>query len=241
MKKLSDIVDRKFIDTIDIDDYEILTDIGWKDVKTVGKTVKYQVYEVVTTSHSLKCADDHIVFDEKMNEVFVKDLVVGQHIATENGLEEVISVNALNENDNMYDIQVDDDEHRYYTNGILSHNSTIYCIYTLWLTTFFPEKKVMLLANKLSTALELAQRIIISYQYLPKWLKCGCTVFNKAELSFSNMSTIRAFASSSDAARGFSCNCVTGNTKIIIRLFGFLKLRVPIRWLSWLGCTEHNS
>ena len=31
---------------------------------------------------------------------------------------------------------------------------------------------------------------------------------NKGELTFSNMSSIRAFASSSDAARGFSCNCV---------------------------------
>jgi len=163
MKKLSDTINRKFVDTIDIDDYEILTDTGWKDIKTVCKTIEYQVYEVVTTSHSLKCADDHIVFDENMNEVFVKDLVAGQRIATENGLEEVTSVNALNESDNMYDIQVNDDEHRYYTNGILSHNSTIYCIYTLWLTTFFPEKKVMILANKMMTALDLLNRCICAY------------------------------------------------------------------------------
>lgn len=86
--------------------------------------------------------------------------------------------------------------------------STIYCIYSLWLTTFFPEKKVMILANKLATALELLGRIQTGWEYLPKWLKAGCTVFNKSELSFSNKSSIRAFASSSDAARGFSCNCI---------------------------------
>ena len=49
--------------------------------------------------------------------------------------------------------------------------STIYCIYALWLTTFFPEKKVMILANKMATALELLGRISTGWQYLPRWLK----------------------------------------------------------------------
>lgn len=140
----------------------------------------------------------------------------------------------------MYDIQVNNDDHRYFTNGILSHNSTIYCIYSLWLATFFPEKKIMLLANKAATALELLGRIITGYEYLPKWLKAAATVVNKGELSFANMSSIRAFASSSDAARGFSCNCVSGNTKVTIRLFGFLKLRIPIKWLSWFGHSKYK-
>ena len=98
--------------------------------------------------------------------------------------------------------------------------STIYCIYSLWLATFFPEKKIMLLANKAATALELLGRIITGYEYLPKWLKAAATVVNKGELSFANMSSIRAFASSSDAARGFSCNVV------ILDEFGFLNKNV---------------
>ena len=98
--------------------------------------------------------------------------------------------------------------------------STIYCIYSLWLATFFPEKKIMLLANKAATALELLGRIIIGYEYLPKWLKAAATVVNKGELSFANMSSIRAFASSSDAARGFSCNTV------ILDEFAFLNKNV---------------
>lgn len=63
----------------------------------------------------------------------------------------------------MYDIQVDSDEHRYFTNGILSHNSTMYCIYALWLTTFWPEKIILLLANKMATALDLLSRIAMAY------------------------------------------------------------------------------
>ena len=109
----------------------------------------------------------------------------------------------------MYDIELgDDSDRRYYTNGILSHNSTIYCIYSLWRSIFFPEKKIMILANKAATALELLSRIETGYEYLPYWLKPACLVFNKGEITFSNLSSIRAFASSSDAARGFSANTV---------------------------------
>ena len=115
--------------------------------------------------------------------------------------------------------------------------STIYCIYSLWLTTFFPEKKVMILANKLATALELLGRIQTGWEYLPKWLKAGCTVFNKSELSFSNKSSIRAFASSSDAARGFSCNCVSGSTKVRVRFkwLPFISFSLPIKYLCFFG------
>ena len=134
----------------------------------------------------------------------------------------------------MYDIQVDSNEHRYFTDGILSHNSTMYCIYALWVTTFFPEKKVMLLANKAATALELLGRITTGYEYLPKWLKAPVVVVNKGELTFSNMSSIRAFASSSDAARGFSCNCVDVNTCMTIRFkaIPFIKFKVKVGTLK---------
>ena len=75
----------------------------------------------------------------------------------------------------------------------------------------------MILANKAATALELLGRIETAYEYLPMWLKGECVTFNKSELTFVNMSSIRAFASSSDAARGFSANCVTGDTYIEVR------------------------
>lgn len=86
--------------------------------------------------------------------------------------------------------------------------STIYCIYTLWLTCFFPEKKVMILANKSATALELLGRIEMGYSYLPSWLKPSVISYNKGEMMFANKSGVRGFASSSDAARGFSANVV---------------------------------
>ena len=75
----------------------------------------------------------------------------------------------------------------------------------------------MILANKAATALELLGRIEMGYEYLPHWIKPACLVFNKGEITFSNLSSIRAFASSSDAARGFSANCICGDTRITIR------------------------
>lgn len=236
MESLSEKVERKFVDQIVVDDYEILTDTGWKDIKSIGKTIKYQIYEVATANHQLKCADDHIVFDENMNERFVKDLQIGDLIQTDLGNEEVQHVRAFDDYDNMYDIELgDDSDHRYYTNGILSHNSTIYCIYSLWLATFFPEKKIMLLANKAATALELLGRIITGYEYLPKWLKAAATVVNKGELSFANMSSIRAFASSSDAARGFACNVV------ICDEFAFLQKNIADKLFTSMYPTISSS
>ena len=46
--------------------------------------------------------------------------------------------------------------------------------------------------------------------------------------------TIKGFATASDAARGYSANCVEKNTKITIRLFKFIKLTIPIKWLKYL-------
>lgn len=202
----SDKVQRKFIESYDVDDFEILADDGWHDIKSVHKTVKYTLWHIVTEHHELTCADDHILFDCNMQEVFAKDLAVGQKIQTENGLEAVICVEALDDEDNMYDVQVDSEQHRYYTNGILSHNTTCYSIFCLWLATLFSERRIMVTANKLATAIEVMDRIRLSYDYLPKWLKPKTTIYNKGEIAFSNKSIIRATATSSSASRGFSCN-----------------------------------
>lgn len=73
---------------------------------------------------------------------------------------------------------------------------------------FFSEKRIMVCANKLATAIEVMDRIRLAYEYLPKWIKAAITVYNKQEITFSNNSSIRAFATSSAAARGFSANVI---------------------------------
>ena len=76
VNKLHNQVNRKFIDThSDYSEWEIETDQGWSDITSVGKTIEYEVWEIITESgKSLKCADNHIVFDDSFSEIFVKDL-----------------------------------------------------------------------------------------------------------------------------------------------------------------------
>ena len=112
--------------------------------------------------------------------------------------------------------------------------TTSYTVYALWTLIFHQEKRIMLLANKADTALEILGRIKLAYEYLPAWLKPGIVVLNKGEIIFSNKSAIKGFATASDAARGYSANCVEKNTKITIRLFKFIKLTIPIKWLKYL-------
>ena len=89
-----------------------------------------------------------------------------------------------------------------------SSKTTTYTIFLLWCTIFFPEKKAMILANKAVTAIEIMSRIQLGYENLPNWIKPKVIIWNKGQIMFSNKSEIRGFASSSDAARGFSAQII---------------------------------
>jgi replicative DNA helicase len=117
------IFDRKFIDTIELDEWEIETDFGWSDIKAIGMTIEYDEWLLRTDKSELICADTHIVFDEYFNEIFIKDLKIGDKIITKNGIESVQLCYNTKIKSNMYDLQLDDTNHRFYTNDILSHNS----------------------------------------------------------------------------------------------------------------------
>lgn len=122
---------RKFVEKFDVSDWEIKTDNGYRPIKAIGMTVPYEVWEVKTENgRTLRCADTHILFDTEFDEVFAKDLNKDSrpdYIQTESGVELVSSVTNTGDVENMYDIEVDDDFHRYYTNGFLSHNSIFLC------------------------------------------------------------------------------------------------------------------
>lgn len=115
--------ERKFIDTIEIDEWEVETDTGWSDIKAIGKTIEYEEWFLKTENLELICADTHIVFDEFFNDIFVKDLKVGNKIITKNGIETILECYNSNKKSNMFDLQLEDINHRFYTGNILSHNS----------------------------------------------------------------------------------------------------------------------
>lgn len=121
---ISETHDRKFIETFKVHDYEIKTDKGWKDIHAIGKTIPYKIWEIKTKSFNLKCADKHLVFDKNMESIYVDKLKIGDEIQTKNGLEIVETINKYDDEVNMYDLQLGfDSDRRFYSNGILSHNS----------------------------------------------------------------------------------------------------------------------
>lgn len=123
--------ERKFVGKADTDEWEIMTDNGWKDVKTVGKTIPYEVWEVWTDGNKLlRCADTHILYDEEWDEIYACRLNTQTRpdmVQTADGEEMVEVAFNTHEKENMYDIEVDDVDHRYYANGFVSHNSIFLC------------------------------------------------------------------------------------------------------------------
>ena len=205
MHKLSDTVDRKFIDSIDVSDWEIESDEGWVPISQVHKTIPYVEWVVKTSSSELICADTHILFDENLNEIFVKDLIPNKSfVMCRNGPQLVTSVAETESESNMFDLTIDSEDHRFYTGEFLSHNSTTTIAYILWSSLFNDSQNIVVLANKGSLARELLDRYQLAYENLPLWLQQGVVIWNKGNVELENGSKVVAAATSSSSIRGGS-------------------------------------
>ena len=133
MSELHDTIERKFVSSIDVDEWEIWTDSGWVDVTQFHQTIEYSRWVLKTeTGKYIEAADNHIVFDEHFNQIFVKDCVAGStRIMTEDGPEMVVECYDTGMHESMYDVTVDSPDHRFYSNGIMSHNTTTAVAVTL--------------------------------------------------------------------------------------------------------------
>lgn len=201
----SETIERKFLESISIDDWEIETDTGWEEVTSSHLTVPYSVWEIKTVSGKiLQCADNHIIFDEHYNEVFVKDLGAGDKIQTKDGIESLLSVRRLDREENMYDFSVNSPNHRYYTNDILSHNTTCSAAAMVHYAIFNQDKTIAILANKADQAREILHRIQLMFENIPAWMKPGVIEWNKGSVEFDNGTRILTSATSGSGIRGRS-------------------------------------
>lgn len=220
-KELHMTTQRKFIEEVPVDGWSIKTDTGFRKISHSAKTIEYQVWDLKTTNHSLQCADNHIVFKDDYSECFVQDLNPGDFILTENGPEQVVSVEPMLDSEHMFDLSVESDDHRYYTDGILSHNTTIGAFYLLYEASF-PRAKgdILIVAHKQGHAMEVLKRLKDMYFSCPMWLKPGLVKNNETSIEFDNGMRIIAEATTANAARGKTLRfvyCVDGETKITIR------------------------
>ena len=118
---------KKITNSYNIENYEILTDDGFIDVVSLHQTIPYKVYELkLNNGYQIKCADTHIFFDQDFNEIFLNQLVSGNTIKTDDGDNKVDSIIDLGYEEIMYDFELSEgSKRRYYTNGILSHNTEL--------------------------------------------------------------------------------------------------------------------
>ena len=199
-----DDISKKIINSIKLMNVKVKTDTGYHPVSDIHITQPYINYIVRTKDFELSCADNHIVFDDNMNEIFVKDLKIGSLIQTESGIQKVKSIGIENYKLSMFDLTVDHPNHRFYTNGILSHNTVSSAIFILHTILFNNDKNVMIVANKGDTAVEIVDKVKSIYSLLPFFLKPGVKTWNQKSLTFDNGCRIKTSARTKTPAIGFT-------------------------------------
>jgi hypothetical protein len=199
----------KFIEQFNSSQWEVETPSGWQDFSGIAKTIEYDEWIVTTESGKyLICADKHIFIDKNWNQVFCEDLVVGDEIQTSEGIEKISSIEITETKSNMYDLVDVNGGNIYYTNDIVSHNTTTVVSYLLHYIVFNDNVNVGILANKASTSREILSRLQLSYENLPKWMQQGIVSWNKGSLELENGSKIIAASTSASAVRGMSFNII---------------------------------
>ena len=81
--------------------------------------------------------------------------------------------------------------------------------------TFFPAKKIAILANKFSQSKEIMSRVQMSFERLPIFLKKPVKSFTKVSIEFEDLTEIFSAASEGSGIRGKSC--VGGDTYLTVR------------------------
>lgn len=84
--------------------------------------------------------------------------------------------------------------------------TTMMCIYALWTSCFNDDQRILIVANKEQTAINIFKRVRLAYEELPNWLKPGVVEYGKTSMLLANGSSIGISTTSSDAGRGDSCN-----------------------------------
>lgn len=195
---------KKFTEVLDISDYEVLTDTGWEDISKSNKTIQYNVYKIILSNGLfLKCADNHILIEENGTEVYAINSL-HKNINTIYGVATVIDVINLNYKEEMYDLSVNSEKHLYYTNGILSHNTTTNAANIVWHLCFKKEFTVGIVANTASLTTEIVGMVQQMYELLPAFLQSGVRKWSATRLELENKCKVLSAVAGPSALRGRS-------------------------------------
>lgn len=198
-------ISKKILDTINLDDVMIKTDTGWEKISHVHKTQPYDIWKVeLENDMFLEGADNHILFTSDYREVFIRNLNPGDSIITCQGPIKVLKVTKYNQSVSMFDVTVNSEKHRYWSNGILSHNTICSSIFIAWYSLFNFDKNSLILSNKGATTREIIDKGKTILEHLPFFLKPGVLKWDVFNSKFDNGCRIIGQTTTKKAAIGFT-------------------------------------
>lgn len=195
----------KIQDTLELEGYEVLTDSGYQPMPSIHLTKPFTIWEVKTnTGRTLRGADTHILFDEYLHEVYIKDLKINHGVMTNDGVELITSIKSFKSKVQMFDATVDHPDHRYYTNGFLSHNTVTASIFNAWYITFNYDKTTLLLANKSESTKEIIDKAKVVVENLPFFMKPGIIKYDVMNVRADNGCRLVGQSTTAKSGIGFT-------------------------------------
>lgn len=198
-------ISKKIIDTIKINNLKIETPQGFKSISRIHKTQPYTIWKIKTKKGLyLECADNHIVFNNFGKQVFIKELNIGDYIQVKGGIDEIVSIKKMPFKASMYDVTINYIEHTFYSNDIVSHNTTTIAAYLAWYMCFHNDRNLAILANKQATAFEIVNKVTDVFRGLPFFLKPGVINIGAGGMRLDNGCYLTSQATTKTAQIGFT-------------------------------------
>jgi len=96
--------------------------------------------------------------------------------------------------------------------------TTLMTIYALWVACFLKDQRILIVANKEATAIEIFRRVRLAYEDLPNWIKPPVKEYGKTSAEFENGSRIGITTTTSSAGRGSSCDLLIVDELATLRI-----------------------
>jgi hypothetical protein len=97
---------------------------GWVPVTDCVEKTKDLLYKFVFSSgRHIVASHDHLYQKSNQSWHYARDLAVDDELLSEDGTDRIIDIKSINKKTKVYDLSVNHENHRYYTNGVCSHNS----------------------------------------------------------------------------------------------------------------------
>lgn len=166
-------IDEKIIESYDCN-IKVKSLYDYNTITRVFRTRPYDVWRLkLDDGLYLDAADTHLVFTSINLYRKLCELKPGDRVLTKYGYRYVISVENLKYKACMIDFSIEESHHSYFSNDILSHNTTTTVAYMVWYMIFKNDKNISLVANKGKTSSEIVTKFKQVVEGLPFYMKPG--------------------------------------------------------------------